>query len=196
VQGKRIAHMAPPPSQVPRLVEDPLGFVKPDRDTHPILKATITHYEIEFIHPFSDGNGRVGRLWEHRMLLDVHPVFAHVPVESVVRERQQGTTPRSATRTAPRTQRLLSFSLMAMRDALAELVGELRPEPATAETRLARARSHFGKREFSRGHYVKLFPSISMATASRDLRAGVDEGALERHGDKATARYAFGRSVG
>jgi Fic family protein len=90
VQGERIAHMAPPPSQVPRLIEDLLDFVTRDRETHPILKAAITHYEIEFIHPFSDGNGRMGRLWEHRMLLDVHPVFAHVPVESVVRERQEG----------------------------------------------------------------------------------------------------------
>jgi Fic family protein len=193
VQGERIAHMAPPPSQVPRLIEDLLDFVTRDRETHPILKAAITHYEIEFIHPFSDGNGRMGRLWEHRMLLDVHPVFAHVPVESVVRERQEGyyaalgESDRSGD-AAP----FLSFALTAMRDALAELVGELRPEAVTEETRLARAREHFGKREFSRGDYAKLFPSISMPTASRDLRAGVNEGALERRGDKATARYVFG----
>jgi Fic family protein len=156
------------------------------------VKAAATHYELEFIHPFSDGNGRVGRLWEHRLLLDVHPVFEHVPVESVVRDRQDAyyTALGEADR-AGDSAPFLVFSLTATRDALTELISELRPEPATAATRLARARAQFGKRAFSRGEYARLFPSISTATASRDLKAGVDEGALARTGDKATARYGF-----
>ena len=195
VQGDRVAHMAPPPSQVGRLVEQLLlGFVGEDRETLPIVKAAVTHYELEFIHPFSDGNGRIGRLWEHRLLLDVHPVFEHVPVESVVRARQDayyaalGEADRASNATP-----FLVFSLTAMRDALTELIGELRPEPATAATRLERGRSHFGARDFSRGEYGKLFPSISTATASRDLRAGVEDGTLQRMGDKATARYRFAK---
>lgn len=191
-QASRVAHVAPPPSQVVRLVEQLLGFVDGDRETHPIVKAAVTHYELEFIHPFSDGNGRVGRLWEHRILLDVHPVFEHVPVESVVRARHAayyaalGTADRSGD-AAP----FLLFSLTAMRDALTEFIAELRPGPATAATRLERARAHFEKREFSRADYARLFPSLSAPTASRDLRAGVDEGALARRGDKATTRYRF-----
>ncbi|MGO8999860.1 MAG: Fic family protein [Polyangiaceae bacterium] len=192
VQGTRVAHVAPPPSQVQRLVEQLLGFVAEDRETLPIIKAAVTHYELEFIHPFSDGNGRIGRLWEHRMLLDVHPVFEHVPVESVVRSRQDAyyAALGEADRSGDATPFLL-FSLAAMRDALTELLAELRPEPATAATRLERARSHFAKRDFSRADYARLFPSISAPTASRDLRAGVDDGVLIREGDKATARYAF-----
>ena len=190
VQGSRIAHVAPPPSQVPRLVEQLLGFVRGERAIHPILKAALTHYELEFIHPFSDGNGRIGRLWEHRMLLDVHPVFEHVPVESVVRARQEtyyaalGESDRAAD-AAP----FLLFSLSAMRDALGDLLSELRPEPASAATRLERASAHFASRTFSRADYARLFPSISAPTASRDLREGVTQGILVRRGDKATARY-------
>jgi Fic family protein len=194
LEGSRVAHVAPPPSQVPRLVEQLLGFVGGDRETHPIVKAALTHYELEFIHPFADGNGRIGRLWEHRILLDVHPVFEHVPVESVVRGRQAayyaalGEADRSGDATP-----FLMFSLTAMRDALIELMMELRPEPATAATRLERARAHFERREFSRADYARLFPSMSAPTASRDLRAGVDEGMLARRGDKATTRYRFVR---
>ena len=192
VQGSRIARVARPASRVPRLVEEILEFVGANREVPPLIKAAVTHYELEFIHPFSDGNGRVGRLWEHRILLDVHPVFEHVPVESVVRARQDeyyaalGESDRAGEATP-----FLSFSLGAMRDALAELAGALRPEPATGATRLERARAHFATREFSRAEYARLFPMLSAPTASRDLRAGVDEGSLQRRGDKATARYRF-----
>lgn len=195
MQGSRIAHVAPPASQVHRLVEELLDFVR-DRgtETHPLLKAAAVHYEIEFIHPFSDGNGRIGRLWQHRILLGVHPVFEHVPVESVVRARQEvyygalGESDRAGDATP-----FLAFALRATLDALAELVAELRPEAPTASQRLDRARHTFARRDFSRADYARLFPSISMPTASRDLRAGVDAGTLLRRGDKATARYRFRR---
>ena len=197
VQGDRVAHVAPPASRVPLLVEELLRFVAKDRDVEPLMKAAICHYEIEFIHPFSDGNGRIGRLWQHRLLTEVHPVFEHVPVETVVHARQSayyaalGESDRAGDATP-----FLIFSLTATRDALVELVAELRPEPATADTRLARARDHFANAEFSRAGYLSLFPAISAPTASRDLRAGVDDGSLTRRGDKATARYAFVRIGG
>jgi Fic family protein len=195
VQGSRIAHVAPPASQVPRLVEDLLAFVQDDSAaTHPLLKAAAVHYELEFIHPFSDGNGRIGRLWQHRILLDVHPVFEHVPVESIIRERQEayyralGESDRAGDATP-----FLTFALSATRDALEELVAELRPEAPTAPQRLDRARLSLAGREFTRTDYARLFPSLSMPTASRDLRAGVEAGILARRGDKATSRYRFTR---
>ncbi len=195
VQGSRIAHVAPPASQVQRLVEELLDFVRdPSAETHLLLKAAAVHYELEFIHPFSDGNGRIGRLWHHRLLLDVHPVFEHVPVESVVRARQGayyaalGESDRAGDATP-----FLVFASRATRDALAELVAELRPQVESASQRLDRARQAFTKGEFSRADYARLFPSISMPTASRDLRAGVEAGALRRRGDKATTRYRFAR---
>jgi Fic family protein len=195
VQGSRIAHAAPPASQVQRLVEELLSFVKDESaGTHPFLKAAVVHYELEFIHPFSDGNGRIGRLWQHRILLGVHPVFEHVPVESIIRARQEAyhAALGQADRAGDATP-FLGFALSATRDALAELVAEVRPEAVTAPQRLDRARLTLAGREFSRNDYAQLFPSLSAPTASRDLRAGVDAGILSRRGDKATTRYRFRR---
>jgi Fic family protein len=192
VQGSRVAHVAPPAARVPHLVRDLLGFVARDTEVHALIRAAVCHYEIEFIHPFTDGNGRIGRLWQHRILLDVHPVFEHVPVESVIRQRQAayyaalGESDR-----AGEAGPFLTFSLAATRDALAELVSELRPEPVTWTDRLERARAHFGSKALSRAEYARLFPAMSAPTASRDLRAGVDAGILTRSGDKATSRYVF-----
>lgn len=189
--GSRVAHVAPQAARVRALIEQTFDFLRHD-PVHPLLKAAIAHYEIEFIHPFSDGNGRMGRLWQHRLLLDVSPVFEHVPFESVVRARQKkyyaalGASDRGGD-LGP----FLAFALEATRDALGELVSELRPEPATTATRLQRARDHFAVAEFSRADYLRLFPTIATATASRDLRAAVDEGTLKKTGDKATTRYRF-----
>lgn len=192
MQGSKVAHMAPPASRVPALMEQLFEFVRKSSAVHPLVRATVTHYEIEFIHPFSDGNGRIGRLWQHRLLLDVHPVFEHVPVESVIRARQRAYyAALAAADRAGEATPFLEFALDATRAALFELVDELRPEPATVETRLEQARRVLGTREFSRAEYARLFPTVSMPTASRDLRAGVEAGALTRTGDKATARYRF-----
>lgn len=192
VQGTRIAHVAPPASQVPRLIEQLLSFVAGDREIHNLVKAAIAHYELEFIHPFSDGNGRIGRLWQHRLLLQVHPIFAHVPVESIVRQKQAayyavlGESDRAGEGTL-----FVEFALGSTLEALAEFVGEVRPETANSSTRLERAREHFRGEAFSRSDYAKLFLALSMPTASRDLRAGVDNGQLVRTGNQATARYRF-----
>ena len=70
------------------MVEQVLAFVGRDHEVHGLVKSAVAHYEIACIHPFSDGNGRRGRLWQHVMLLRVHPLFEFVPVESVVRARQ------------------------------------------------------------------------------------------------------------
>lgn len=85
------------------------------------------------------------QLWQHRVYLDLHPLHAFVPVESVIRDRQKASY--AALREAGRSgdaSPFLAFSLEATHDALNELAAELRPEPATAASRLARARSHFG----------------------------------------------------
>jgi Fic family protein len=195
VHGERVAHVAPPAGRVPHLVAELLDFIARDHEVHPLIKASVSHYELEFIHPFMDGNGRIGRLWQHRILLDVHPVFEHLPVESVVRARQDAyyASLGESDKRGDATPFVL-FSLAATRHALEELIAELRPEPATSATRLERARAHFVTAEFSRLDYARLFPSMSAPTASRDLRAGVDAGRLTRRGDKATARYVFTKS--
>jgi Fic family protein len=86
-QGKRIVHLAPPADRIPGLMKDLLGWLK-RTDAHPLIASCVFHYELEFIHPFADGNGRMGRLWQTLILSQWNPLFAYLPVESVIRDRQ------------------------------------------------------------------------------------------------------------
>lgn len=87
-QGKKVVHVAPPADRVAALVDDLLFWLK-NTDEHPLVASCIFHYEFEFIHPFQDGNGRLGRLWQTLVLSQWRPVFAMLPVESIIRDRQQ-----------------------------------------------------------------------------------------------------------
>jgi Fic family protein len=87
-QGQKLVHMAPPSSQVPRLVGNLFGWLG-TTEAHPLIASTAFHYEFEFIHPFSDGNGRMGRLWQTLILSRWQPMLAFLPVETVIKNRQQ-----------------------------------------------------------------------------------------------------------
>lgn len=86
-RGQELIHMAPPADRVPALVSNLLKWSKKP-DLHPLLVAAVVHYEIEFIHPFSDGNGRMGRLWQTLILSQWKSIFAWLPLETVVRDQQ------------------------------------------------------------------------------------------------------------
>jgi Fic family protein len=86
-QGERLVHMAPPADRVPQLVQELFAWLA-ETDFHPLLVSAAVHYEIEFIHPFSDGNGRIGRLWQTVVLTKWKPQLAFLPVESMVHDRQ------------------------------------------------------------------------------------------------------------
>ena len=87
-RGNELLHMAPPASRVPLLMADLLHWLARS-DWHPLLVSCVFHYEFEFIHPFADGNGRMGRLWQTLILSRWRPVLAYLPVESVIRSQQE-----------------------------------------------------------------------------------------------------------
>lgn len=88
VLGKEgIAHIAPPADRVPPLISDLFEWLNNSQD-HVLIKSSVFHYEFEFIHPFMDGNGRMGRFWQSRLLTEWNPVFAHLPVENMIWENQ------------------------------------------------------------------------------------------------------------
>lgn len=86
-KGDDIIHLAPPASQVAPLVSDLFKWLKESED-HPLIKSSIFHYEFEFIHPFSDGNGRIGRFWQTLILQEWRQFFSMIPMESLIKERQ------------------------------------------------------------------------------------------------------------
>ena len=83
-----LVHMAPPADRVPGLMDDLFEWLKSSKD-HLLIRSCVFHYEFEFIHPFIDGNGRTGRLWQSLILGKLHPLFEHLPVENMVYANQQ-----------------------------------------------------------------------------------------------------------
>lgn len=81
-------HIAPPADRVPYLVKDLFGWLRNSTD-HLLIRSCVFHYEFEFIHPFIDGNGRMGRLWQSLILGMLHPLFQFLPVENMVHANQQ-----------------------------------------------------------------------------------------------------------
>jgi Fic family protein len=122
-QGAQVVHLAPPASRVPGLMKDLLGWLK-RTDVHPLVAGCVFHYELEFIHPFSDGNGRLGRLWQTLILSRWKPLLAWLPVESVIRDRQADYyAALAAADKAGASTVFIEFLLAALLEALLEVPG-------------------------------------------------------------------------
>lgn len=192
LQGTRVAHVAPPAQRVPFLMSDLCDWLRTEKEWSPLLTACVVHYEIEFIHPFSDGNGRIGRLWQSVILSRYHPIFEFLPVELAIQQQQTiyYRTLAAADRTGNAAP-FVEFALTHVHQTLAELLSQASPQPDSVHARLERMHAQVGKRDFSRKEYLLLIKTIGPATASRDLAHGVSERILKATGDKATARYRF-----
>lgn len=191
LKGSAISHIAPKADRVPHLMEDLVEFLR-DEATHPLIRSCIFHYELESIHPFQDGNGRIGRFWQTLLLYHYHPAFEFIPIESLIREHQQEyyaaleASDRSGDSTA-----FVHFSLGIILQSLEDFVSSFSPKPLSATERLSRAKEHFVHREFSRKLYLELYKAISTATASRDLKQATEAGILSRSGEKSLTLYRF-----
>jgi Fic family protein len=119
--GTQLVHAGANYQFVPQLVTDLFSWAK-TTDVHPLIKSSIVHFEIEFIHPFMDGNGRIGRLWQTLILSKWNELFAWLPVETVVHENQQGyyDALQMAGQTA-NSEIFIKFMLNAILQALEEL---------------------------------------------------------------------------
>lgn len=189
ILGNDIFHEAPHWKQVVPSMNGLFAYLNESSD-HLLIKSCRFHYQLEYIHPFEDGNGRMGRLWQTRLLMAHHPVFEYLPVEHLVVEHQGDYYKALAgSDSAGDCTPFIDFMLVQIDSALKILMAETRSVTVTPADRLAQFKNRLHQKTFSRRDYQNVFKSISSATASRDLSHGVETGLLERIGDKRTAVY-------
>ena len=87
-QDGKVVHLAPPADFVPQQLGQLFDWVK-NSNANMLIKSSVFHYEFEFIHPFNDGNGRTGRLWQTALLASWKPIFAWIPIESIIKDNQE-----------------------------------------------------------------------------------------------------------
>jgi len=194
--GNVVSHMAPPSKRVPQLMSDLFSYIKKTDNTALLVKACVFHYELEFIHPFSDGNGRMGRLWQQVILMHHHAVFEFLTIESLIKENQEDYYHiLGECDSAGNSTLFVEFALGLIERELSIYQNTITYIADTKEKRMRNAIDHFKDTWFSRLDYMKLHKTISTATASRDLKAAVENKWLQKQGDKNVARYQFKKDV-
>lgn len=188
VKGSQVAHIAPDSSMVHPLMKN-LFYYLNNHDDIILIKSCVFHYEMEFIHPFEDGNGRMGRFWQSLILLHHYPLFEYLSLESIIKEKQKkyydalGRSDSSGQSTT-----FIEFMLKVIEQALAELIAFGRKKLSDIE-RIEQFVEHIGQNTFGRKDYLKKYPELSPATASRDLKKGIEIGIISKSGDKNTTTY-------
>lgn len=169
------------PAYVPGLVEELLDWVR-NSEYHMLIKSCVFHYELELIHPFADGNGRIGRLWHTLLLAQWKPIFAWLPVESIIHDRQRDYY-RAINRSNDEVSStaFIEFMLAAIKDTLLEAA-----QAADNGTLTTEARRELGVIRFIEKNGIisnvdvrELF-TVSPATANRILAKLTADGKIER----------------
>ena len=177
-----ILHFGTLPDYVPGLVMELMDWSR-NSDFHMLIKSCVFHYELELIHPFADGNGRIGRLWHTLMLTRWKPIFAWLPVESIIHDRQEeyyaaiNRSNYEAESTA-----FIEFMLSAIKEALMEAVQTtgIAETMTTNELRWYKIKQFIKKNNAITNADVRQMFQVSSATANRILAKFVEEGKLEK----------------
>ncbi|NLA24596.1 MAG: Fic family protein [Bacteroidales bacterium] len=190
LKGSEITHIAPPSGMLKPLMNNLFNYLKNDDDLI-LIKSCVFHYEMVFIHPFIDGNGRMARLWQTLILMDSYPVFEFSPIETLIKERQEEyyKSLEKSDNTGD-SGLFIEFMLEVILNSLEELLN-VQNISLTNLDRINLFKSIIKNDYFSRKEYLKNFREISSATASRDLSYAVKIGILAKIGDKNTTRYRY-----
>jgi len=190
VKGSKVAHVAPSGSMVKGLMNDLFAYLR-HADDLVLIRSCVFHYELEFIHPFLDGNGRMGRLWQTLILMQQYPVFDFLPVETLIKLRQEEYYRKlSESDKKGQATPFIAFMLEIIRDALEERL-KFQSKALRTEDRLDLFREKIGRNRFARKDYLQHFKNISVPTASRDLKWAVDRGILVKSGELRLTEYRF-----
>lgn len=189
VKGSQVAHLAPPAENVPGLMKDLFRYLKEDKEIT-LIKSCVFHYEMEFIHPFLDGNGRMGRLWQTVILKEKYPVFESLPFETLISKSQNEyyQTLAKSDKSGKSTV-FIEYMLQIINLALGDLL-KIHGKPMSSEDRITYFLS-LGKNQFTRKEYMDVFKTISTATASRDLKKAVENEILSTEGKGNQVKYTI-----
>ena len=169
------------------LMKDLFSYLK-RKDEMTLIKSCVFHYETEFIHPFLDGNGRMGRLWQTVILMKEYPVFEYLPFETLISHTQKEyyEVLAKCDNRGDSTE-FIEYMLNIIDGSLNELLS-FNNRLVTDIERINYFIS-MAKSEFSRKDYMNVFRNLSSATASRDLKKGVDLKLFTRVGEKNKTTY-------
>jgi hypothetical protein len=185
--GDRLAHLAPPAENVPHLMNDLFLYLKTSKEIT-LIKSCVFHYEMEFIHPFIDGNGRMGRMWQTLILMRDYPVFEFIPFENLIHKSQRKYyLALSQSDKSGNSTPFIEYMLQVIDDSLNTTL-DVKSHILNIEDRLTYF-SQLNQTEFTRKDYMNVFKEISSATASRDLKKGVEIRLFKKQGDKTKTIY-------
>ena len=172
VKGDKVEHVAPPYENVPFLMNDLFKYLE-NTEELTLVKSCVFHYEMEFIHPFIDGNGRMGRLWQTVILLSEYPIFEFLSFETLISKTQvEYYKALSASDSIGKSTPFIEYMLDVIDKSLKQLLNY--------NNRILKDVDRIDyfisvcSTEFTRKDYMAIFKDISSATASRDLKKGVD----------------------
>ncbi len=177
-----ILHFGSLPDCAPGLTVELLDWVK-SSDIHMLIKSCVFHYELELIHPFADGNGRIGRLWHTLLLTQWKPMFAWLPVESMIHDRQnEYYAAINRSNYAGESTAFIEFMLGAIKDALEEAVqtSGAAENMTNHELRWHKIQRFLKKNGTVTNSDVRQMFDVSSATANRILARLTDEGRLQK----------------
>ncbi|QTY27064.1 Fic family protein [Flavobacterium sp. CS20] len=187
VKGSKVEHFAPPFGNVPYFMKELFEYLKKS-DEIELIKSCVFHYEMGFIHPFLDGNGRMGRLWQTLILMEKYPIFEFLPFETLINKDQEKYYKALAeSDKSGKSTKFIEYMLNVIDISISELL-DFNNRTLNEKDRLEYFVS-LNKAEFTRKDYMDIFKDISSATASRDLKKGVELGLFGKIGNKNKTIY-------
>ena len=187
VKGTIVEHVAPPFENVPHLMKVLFEYLK-DSDELTLIKSCVFHYEMEFIHPFLDGNGRMGRLWQTLILMAEYPVFEFLPFETLISKTQDEYYKSLAlSDKSGKSTYFIEYMLGVIEKSLESLLNY--NNRVLKDVDRLEYFMNLGIKEFNRKDYMNVFKDLSSATASRDLKKGMEMNMFESVGNLNKTKY-------